>query len=240
MDRNDSPRKDEPPKGDAVPHGYTLADAELEHVREKRASGDVLDPIALNDPTGVSVERVVLRVGISVVVILVVGILLAQVACKNMRLSTIPNLGEGVTQERVQTALSNGILWGGEIVDFPSGAQVSLIDANTGVLQVTMVDDSTRSLEQLSSSAQTRAMVLAMSAFQDPAIKNVSIDVRGHVSAEDGTFTGKSSDPVQSVLQITWTRDPQDPTSFSSTMSGLDLEEASASSAANALSGAAE
>ena len=34
------------------PHGYTLADEEMERLEEKRASVDALDPIALDDPVG--------------------------------------------------------------------------------------------------------------------------------------------------------------------------------------------
>ena len=64
-------------------HGLS-DDEELERLEAKSASGDVLDPIALHDPVGQSVEKVVLRVGIAVVVVLVAGILLAQIACKNI------------------------------------------------------------------------------------------------------------------------------------------------------------
>ncbi|MBS5451056.1 MAG: hypothetical protein KHY83_09265 [Coriobacteriia bacterium] len=208
---------------EAHPHGYTLADAEMERLRAKRESGDVLDPLALDDPKGESVERVVMRVGITVVVILVVGILLAQVACKNIRLSMVPDLSSGVTQERVESALSNGILWGNEIVTFPGNTQVDAVDTTTGTLRVTMSDDTARSLEQMASSAQTRAMALAMNAFEDAAVQNVVVDVQGHVSAEDGKLSGKASDPMQTVLTFTWARNADDPTGFTMSLSGYDL-----------------
>lgn len=222
MEGTDSHRPQEAPQ-QAHPHGYTLADAEMERLREKRESGDVLDPIALDDPKGESVERVVLRVGISVVVILVVGILLAQVACKNLRLSMVPDLSAGVTEKSVGTALSNGILWGNEIVTFPSDTKVEAIDGATGTLHVTMSDDTARSLEQMASSAQTRAMALAMNAFEDDAIQVVAVDVRGHVSQESGKLSGKASDPVQTVLTFTWARNAEDPTGFTMSLTGYDL-----------------
>lgn len=221
----DSHRPDagETPQEGTHPHGYTLADAEMEHLREKREAGNVLDPLALDDPKGESVERVVLRVGISVVVILVVGILLAQVACKNIRLSMVADLSTGVTQERVEAALTRGILWGNEIVTFPSDTRVDSVDDATGTLRVAMTDDTVNSLEQMASSAQTRAMALAMNAFEDDAIQTVVIDVCGHVSGETGKLTGKAADPVQTVLTITWARNADDPTAFSMTLEGYDL-----------------
>lgn len=219
----DSHRPGEAAQDGAHPHGYTLADAEMERLREKRESGDVLDPIALDDPKGESVERVVLRVGISVVVILVVGILLAQVACKNIRLSMVPDLSAGVTEKSVETALSNGILWGNEIVTFPSDTKVEAVDGETGTLHVTMTDESARSLEQMASSAQSRAMALAMNAFEDDAVRTVVVDVRGHVSAETGKLTGKASDPAQTVLTFTWARSADDPTGFTMSLAGYDL-----------------
>lgn len=217
----DSHRPEEAAQQGTHPHGYTLADAEMERLREKRESGNVLDPLALDDPKGESVERVVLRVGISVVVILVVGILLAQVACKNIRLSMVPDLSSGVTKQSVGTALANGILWGGEIVTFPGDTEVESVDA--GTLHVTMGDESARSLEQMAASAQSRATALAMNAFADETVQTVVVEVRGHVSEKTGQLSGKAGDPMQTVLTITWTRTADNPTSFSMTMDGYDL-----------------
>ena len=63
------------PEGQGEPQqptsGRTLADEEVARVAAKRASGNVLDPIALNDPVGQSVEKVILRVGVTVIVVLV-------------------------------------------------------------------------------------------------------------------------------------------------------------------------
>lgn len=238
MEGKESTRMEESPTSDEHPRGYTLADEELERLREKRQSGDVLDPLALDDPTGSSVERVVLRVGISVIIILVVGILLAQVACKNIRLSLVPDLSSGVTESSVDSALSNGILWGSEIVTFPSGSEVTLLDETAGVLEVTMTDESSRSIEQLTSSAQTRALALAMNAFDDENIQTVTVVVMARVSSETGLFTGSASDPLGVALEITWTRDGESATTFSSTITGFELASASKSAAEDKASAA--
>ena len=221
MDREDSTRAGETPEGAEHPHGYTLADAEMERLEAKASSGDVLDPLALNDPVGKSVERVIIRVGVTVVIILIVAILLAQVACKNIRLSTIPNFNEGVSVESVERAMKNGVLYGGEVVTFPSTSDVvSLAD---GVLKVQMDDDTSRSIDQVAAAAQGRSLALAMNTFEDESVTSVVVETLAHANAETGAFTGKGSDPMQVVLTITWTRDASDPQSFSCTLTGYDI-----------------
>ncbi len=202
--------------------GRTLADEEVERLEAKRLSGNVLDPIALQDPVGQSVERIVLRVGIAVVVILVAGILLAQVACKNIRLSSVPDLASGVTESSVERALSGGVVWGGEIVRFP-GAELTSFDAEQGVVCVTMTDESARTLDALAASAQSNAFALAMNVFQDEGMQTVEVVVRAHVSPDSGLFSTVGTDPMGEVLTVTWTRDAANPTLFSCTVEGLDL-----------------
>lgn len=204
------------------PHGYTLADEEIERLEAKRASGDVLDPIALNDPSGQSVERVILRVGATVVAVLVVGILLAQVACKNFQMAGVMDFSTtGVTGETLDGALKNGIVWGGEIVKFP-GTEEVVYDREAGAVTVRATDESSRTLEQLASTAQSRAYTLSMSVFEDASVNTVSFEVAGHVSEETGAFSGKDADPLQTVFTVTWTRSADDPASFTCTAAGYD------------------
>jgi hypothetical protein len=201
----------------------TLADEEMEHIREKSESGDVLDPLALEDPSGRSVERVVVRVGLVVVLILVVGILFVQVACKNMQLSGVANFSEGTTEASIDKALSHGVLFGGEIVSFPAGAQLVSYDEEAGVIEISYEDDSARTIDQVLASVQSPTMALAMSAFEDPNINTVKAVVSAHVDEETGEFSGKSSDPIGEVFTITWTRDYADPENYSCTISGYVL-----------------
>lgn len=205
------------------PHGYTLADEELERLEAKSASGDVLDPIALNDPVGQSVEKVVLRVGIAVVAVLVAGILLAQIACKNIQLSGIPDFSATeVSVETVERALGNGLTWGGNIVRFP-GAYDAAYDRQSGQVDVTVWVDSARTIEELAASAQTQAAALSMNLFRDAAVQSVVYSVYSPVDAETGEFSPSAgSDSMGLVLTITWVRDGGDQSSFSGTMTGFD------------------
>lgn len=204
------------------PHGYTMADEEMERLEAKRASGDVLDPIALNDPVGQSVERVILRVGVAVVAVLVVGILLAQIACKNIQLSGVTDFSEtAVTGETVDTALKGGIIWGGSVVKF-SGVEDVQYDRDSGAVSVKIADDGSRTFDRLVSDMQGRAMALAMNLFEDEAVDSVTVEVTAHADADTGVFSGRASDPVQTVLTLTWARSAEDPATFDCTMRGYD------------------
>lgn len=204
------------------PHGYTMADEEMERLEAKRASGDVLDPIALNDPVGQSVERVILRVGVAVVAVLVVGILLAQIACKNIQLSGVTDFSETVvTGETVGSALKGGIIWGGSVVKF-SGVEDVQYDRESGTVAVRVADDGSRTFDRLVSDMQARAMALAMNLFEDETVNSVTVEVTAHADADTGVFSGKASDPVQTVLTLTWTRATEDAATFYCTMQGYD------------------
>ncbi|MEE8716976.1 MAG: hypothetical protein SOI26_10755 [Coriobacteriales bacterium] len=201
----------------------TLADEEMEHIREKREAGNALDPLALEDPTGRSVEHVVMRVGIVIILILVVGILFVQVACKNMQLSSVPNFTEGTTTSSIETALKHGTMFGGEVVSFPDNTTLESFDESTGTITICYEDDSARSIDQLLASVQSPTMALAMNAFEDPNVTTVTVKARSHVDGETGEFSGSKSDPIGDVLTITWTRDYGDPESYSCSITGYTM-----------------
>ena len=204
------------------PHGYTLADAEMERINEKAHSGDVLDPLALDDPTGASVEGVVARVGLAIILVAVVGILFAQVACKNMRLSAVPDFTNGATAERVESALDHGVLWGSSIVNFSTATELTSIDEKAGAIVLTVTDDTSRSLDQVLAQVQGPATALAMNMFEDLGINQVSYSVLAHVSQETGKFSTKGHDPLGEVLTIVWRRDASATDAFSCEIKGYD------------------
>ena len=208
------------------PRGYTLADEEMERLEAKAAAGDVLDPIALNDPVGQSVEKVILRVGVAVVCILVVGILLAQVVCKNIQLSGIPDFNKGVTVESVENALKNGIVWGGEIIHFPNDEKAAFKQYDDLVF-VTVTNTSANSMEQLVSASQIQASALAMNLFRDETVAKVVYEVVAPIDDETGAFKASTSslDYTAVVLTITWERG--DSGAFTCVIEGFDPAESS-------------
>ncbi len=202
-------------------HKLTMAERELERIRQKSEQGDAIDPLALDDPTGKSVERVVLRAGIVIVAVLIVGILLAQVSCRSMRLSSLPTFTTGTTtEEDVSTALSRGVLWGGQIVAMPTDTE--LVSLEGGQVTIAVTDTSSRSLSQVIANVQASVLALAMNVFEDGDITQLTCVVQAHADADTGAFTGEGGDPVGEVLTITYTRSADDPASISCTIEGYD------------------
>jgi hypothetical protein len=196
------------------PRGYTLADEERAMLEEKVRRGNVLDPIALDDPVGQSVEKVILSIGVTVVAVLIVGILLAQVACKNIQTWGIPDFSEEVSTASVASALKNGVVWGGDIVRFPA-AEEAAYDAVDDAVTVYVERGSARNFEQLVSASQTRAFALAMNLFANPEVASVA-----YVVLDDADDDGNQD--AAELLRITWLRDPSDPAAFSCEMAGYD------------------
>lgn len=206
------------------PRGYTMADEELERIEAKRARGNVLDPIALDDPTGQSVEKVILRVGVAVVVVLVAGILLAQVACRNIQLSGITDFSTTqVSGETVGTAVRGGISWGGEIVRFPDDVRETTFDRESATVIVKVYMDTARTVEQLTAEAESQAMALAMNLFRDEGVSTVVYVVQAPVS-EDGSYKwgGGLDSYTVDLLTFAWTRSADDPACFSCAVRGFD------------------
>lgn len=209
------------------PHGYTLADEEMERLEEKRAQEDALDPIALNDPVGLSVEKVIGRALIFVVFVLVVGILFAQVACKNIQLKSVVSFsGQAVSAERVEKAITSGVSFAGEIVKFPELVSADYDDL-TGHAQAVVVNDSPRTMAQLVSASQGQAFTLAMSLFNNDEVKSVSYGVCSTILAPADDTAGKAQtsqqgDQLEPVVTFTWTR--LDDGTYTCELSGYNID----------------
>lgn len=213
------------------PRGYTLADEEMERIAQKLESGDVLDPIALDDPVGQSVEKVIMRVGIAVTTVLIVGLLLAQVMCKNLQLAGIPDFSRGANVESLDDAIRNGILWGGEIVRFP-GDSVAVVGEQADTVIVMATNTSARTLEQLVAASQHEATALAMNVFCDPKVSTVAYVVSTTVDPETGAFDA-GSNHLEELLTVTWRRSETSDT-FVCSISGFEPAVATSKAAIDA------
>lgn len=221
------PTQEQPEKTPERPHGYTLADEEMERLEEKRAQEDALDPIALDDPVGMSVEKVIGRALVFVVFVLVVGILFAQVACKNIQLMSVVSFDDAsVSSERVEKAVSSGVSFAGEIVKFPELVSADY-DAATGTAQAVVLNDTPRTMAQLVSSSQSQAFALAMALFNSDQVTSVSYGVCSTVLAP-ADDTSKKAAAAQSDAQpeplvtFTWTRTADG--GYTCELSGYDID----------------
>lgn len=221
------PMQEQTEKTTERPHGYTLADEEMERLEEKRAQEDALDPIALDDPVGMSVEKVIGRALVFVVFVLVVGILFAQVACKNIQLMSVVSFDDtSVSTERVEKAISSGVSFAGEIVKFPELVSADY-DASTGRATAVVLNDTPRTMAQLVSASQSQAFTLAMALFNSDQVKSVSYGVCSTVlaAADDSSKKGTASqqdagsDPL---VTFTWTRTEDG--GYTCELSGYDID----------------
>ena len=220
------------------PHGYTLADQEMERLEEKRASEDTLDPIALDDPVGMSVEKVIGRALVFVVFVLVVGILFAQVACKNIQLMSVASFDEGVDDANVEKAVTSGVSWAGEITKFPSMDSASF-DEESGMANVVVTNDSPRTLSQLVSASQGQALTLAMAMFENDQVNTVVYSVCSNTlsqmdsQAPDGPASPSRQDGQEEksepLISFIWQRGVDG--TYTCTLEGYDPGTASVSAA---------
>ncbi len=228
----------EPAQRAEHPHGYTLADQEMERLEEKRASEDTLDPIALDDPVGMSVEKVIGRALVFVVFVLVVGILFAQVACKNIQLMSVASFDEGVDDACVEKAVTSGVSWAGEIVKFPSMESASF-DKESGTANVVVTNDSPRTLSQLVNASQSQALTLAMAMFENDEVNKVVYSVCSNTlfEAQDQTSDGPAptvgqdgqDTPAEPLISFIWQRGVDG--TYTCTLEGYDPVDASVSAA---------
>ena len=210
------------------PHGYTLADEEMERLEEKRASVDALDPIALDDPVGMSVEKVIGRALVFVVFILVVGILFAQVACKNIQLMSVASFDKKVDAASVEKAATSGVSWAGDIVKFPSMVS-SAYDAQSATATVVVLNDSPRTLPQLVSASQSQAFTLAMAMFENDEVNTVVYSVCSNtlapVTDQSGAKATSQDEAPEPLISFVWQRGADG--TYACTLQGYDPDAAS-------------
>ena len=197
----------EPEQATVHPRGYKMSDEEMERIQRKSESADVLDPIALHDPVGLSVEKVIGRALLVVILALVVGILFAQVACKNIQLWGIPSFTSGVTSGTVEKALASGVSWAGEIVKFPE-AQACEYDEGSKSVRVVVGNTSQHTMTSLIDATQRQAFALAMSLFASDDVDRVEYVVVAPVDEGTGEYVASSSsENLAPVLSVVWFRD---------------------------------
>ena len=169
--------------------GHTNASkARKEHRRRhaKKAAVEV-DPLSGDDPSGSSISKVITRTAVGFVVILLAVVVLAQVSCGVARRAGTARLAESADVKNVASALRNGVEWGNGFTQFPEDYSVQEADENTGVIEVTVVDTSSKDELECLSGSQIQAAALSVNALLNPNINQVIYHVNVHVG-DDGKF----------------------------------------------------
>lgn len=216
--------------------GHTNA-SKARHERSRRRARKAaveIDPLSGEDPSGSNVSKVMTRAAIGVLIVLLLGVILSQVACGVARRLGTAKLAESVNVKNVANALRNGVEWGDGFTQFPSDFSVQEADENTGRIEVTVVDTSSKNEMESLSGSQIQAAALAVNALMNPNINQVIFHVNVHVDA-DGKFQQstlfgflKPTGNVKQFATFIWTKSAtaSGGVNFNCTITGLDASSA--------------
>ena len=175
-----------------------------------------------------SVEKVIGRALVFVVFILVVGILFAQVACKNIQLMSVASFDKKVDAASVEKAATSGVSWAGDIVKFPSMVS-SAYDAQSATATVVVMNDSPRTLPQLVSASQSQAFTLAMAMFENDEVNTVVYSVCSNtlapVTDQSGAKAAPQDEAPEPLISFVWQRGVDG--TYACTLQGYDPDTAS-------------
>lgn len=179
-----------------------------------------IDPLSEQDPSGSHAGEAINRTAILVIL----GVLLAIVGMQvvygvNRRLSTA-NLSESATASTVEHALATGVEWGNGFTQFPERFMVEEADERTGVVEVSVVDTSSKNELELLSNSQIQAAALATNALLndkiDRVVYNVYVLVDRQGNYQHDTFFGfwKAKGYRRAMLTFIWSKQESENSSY--------------------------
>lgn len=201
---------------------------ERRHRKEKGFGVDV-DPLAGDDPSGSNVEKVIAKTAVVFVLIFLVGVVASQVFFGVMRRANTSNLSESVNVRTVASALKGGVEWGNGFTQFPEDYSVIEADENTGRIEVSVTDISSKNALQCFAGSQVQATAFAVNSLLNPNIDTVVYHVNVHLDdegeIEQSKLFGflKPTGDVTSFMTFVWTKTQSSAgVNFSCTITGLD------------------
>ena len=216
--------------------GHTNASkARHEHRRRRAKKAAVeVDPLSGDDPSGSSISKVITKTAVGFVLILLLVVVIAQVSCGVARRAGTARLAESVNVKNVASALRNGVEWGNGFTQFPEDFSVQEADENTGRVEVTVVDTSSKDEMESLSGSQIQAAALAVNALLNPNINQVIYHVNVHVDGkgkfEQSTLFGflKPTGEVKQFATFIWTKSVTSSGgfNFNCMITGLDADTA--------------
>lgn len=160
--------------------------AKEEHRRRARKGvGLEVDPLSGKDPSGSNVGTVITRVAVAFVVVMLIGVVGAQMGYSFMRRASTANLSANVTTESVAAALRGGVEWGDGFTQFPDDFSVQEADEASGRVEVSVVDITSENEMEAMAGGYIQATAFSMNALLNPNIKTVIYHVDVHTNDED-------------------------------------------------------
>ncbi len=193
-------------------------------------SGVDVDPLSGDDPSGNTVEKSITHAAIAIILLFLVVLVLAQVSCGVARRMNTANLSDEVSVQTVASALRGGVEWGNGFTQFPDDFTIQEASEETGRVEVTVIDTSSRDSMECFAGSQIQATAFAVNALLNPDIDTVIYHVQVH-RADDGTIERSSlfgflkpSGDLESFMTFIWRKSTSanGRVNFTCTIAGMD------------------
>lgn len=181
--------------------------------RRSRRTHQKVDPLSMDDPSGSKVGEAITRTALICIIGVLVFVLGMQIVYGVGRRLNTANLSERTTVETVEHAMESGVEWGNGFTQFPEEFTVEEADERTGVVEVSVVDTSSKNELELLSNSQIQAAALATNALLNDKINRVMYNVFVRVD-DDGNFVHdsffgfiKGQGTQRAMLTFIWTKE---------------------------------
>ncbi len=181
--------------------------------RRSRRTHQKVDPLSMDDPSGSKVGETITRTALICIIGVLVFVLGMQIVYGVGRRLNTANLSERTTVETVEHAMESGVEWGNGFTQFPEEFTVEEADERTGVVEVSVVDTTSKNELELLSNSQIQAAALATNALLNDKINRVMYNVFVRVD-DDGNFVHdsffgfiKGQGTQRAMLTFIWTKE---------------------------------
>ncbi len=185
---------------------------ESDHRRRRRASQAKVDPLSTDDPSGSKAGEAISRTALLCIIGVLVFVVGMQVVYGLSRRLNTANLSDRATTETVEHAMESGVEWGNGFTQFPEEFTVDEASEQTGVVEVSVVDTTSKNELELLSNSQIQAAALATNALLNDKIDRVVYNVYVRVD-ESGNFVHdslfgflKGEGTRRAMLTFIWTK----------------------------------
>ncbi|MCH3949066.1 MAG: hypothetical protein LKI67_06600 [Olsenella sp.] len=180
--------------------------------RKEKGTGVDVDPLSSEDPSGSNVGKVIAKTAVGFVLVFLVIVVVAQVLFGVVRRSNTADLAHDVTVATVASALRGGVSWGNGFTQFPEDFSVQEADENTGTVEVTVIDTTSKDALECFSGSQVQASAFSVNCLLNPNINTVIYHVNVHMD-ENGKFKTaqlfgflKPTGDVTSFITFVWSK----------------------------------
>lgn len=186
--------------------------AESDHRRSRRERQAKVDPLSADDPSGSKAGKAITRTALICIIGVLVFVVGMQVVYGVSRRLNTANLSDRANAETVEHAMESGVEWGNGFTQFPEEFTVDEASEQSGVVEVSVVDTTSKNELELLSNSQIQAAALATNALLNNKINRVVYNVYVRVDDQGNfvhdSFFGflKGNGTRRAMLTFIWTK----------------------------------